>query len=263
MEQSSDDKKKKQVEEILLMPIICNKFIKGTVRRGNWIYTGQKYCNSSDEDMSDFAVGFYEILYRNIINFDNNPSSILDSTGYFNDPNFAGDTMNSFRTVSNKYDKNSSKWSECLWDYFEEYHCLANFWILPMNIGRTSSHTPEEFRKYSKSKSGINDYMDRFLEYYKNNILEYSESFNVYFSRFDSFEDFATKHFLFESYIIGKDGIDTYSNLQNRDEVVKSMKSKIKIRANCISKSELNLGDSQKVLWKALWEYFDNLNIIQ
>ncbi|MCG2729851.1 MAG: hypothetical protein L6276_06145, partial [Acetobacterium sp.] len=93
MEQFDENKKKQeQVEEILLMPIICNKFIRGTVRRGNLIYTGQKYCNSADEDMSDFAVGFYEIIYRNIMKVVENPGSILDNTGHFIDKNFAGDT---------------------------------------------------------------------------------------------------------------------------------------------------------------------------
>ena len=270
MKQSTNDKKKKQeqVKEILLMPIVCNKSIKGTVRRENLIYTGQKYCNGTDEDMSYFAVGFYEIIYRNILKNENNHRSILNKDKYFFDINFAGDTMNSFNTISKEYTKNSSDWPDYLWKYFEGYHCLANFWIVPMHVGRTSSHTPKELRVVSKSKNGINDYMDKFLNDYKKNESKYKELYKDYFSEFQDFNDFATQHFLLESYyILEKEEIEEYSNSSNHtlEEIISSMKSKIETRANCISKSEsdLDFGDSKKVLWKALWKYFYTLKLIQ
>ena len=48
--------------------------------------------------MSDFAIGFYSILYKGPLN--NNP--ILDKkTNKLVNNNFAGDTMNSFNSIAN------------------------------------------------------------------------------------------------------------------------------------------------------------------
>lgn len=271
MEQTLNYKKKKQeqVKEILLMPISCNKSIIGTpVKRENLIYSGQKYCNNLDEDMSDFAVGFYEIIYRNILkNDENNHRSILNKDNYLLNRNFAGDTMNSFNTISRSCTENSFDWPNYLWKYFKEYHCLANFWIVPMHIGRTSPRTPKEFRIISKSKIGINDYMDKFLNNYKENESIYKELCKDYVSEFKDFNDFATQHFLLESYyILEREEIIEYSDSSKytHEEIINSMKRNIETRANAISKSELELefGYSKKVVWSALWDYFHDLKLI-
>ena len=48
--------------------------------------------------MSDYAVRFYEILYRDI--FENHP--MLDEKGHVIDVEFSGDTMNSFETTASR-----------------------------------------------------------------------------------------------------------------------------------------------------------------
>ncbi|CUU47518.1 hypothetical protein [Clostridium beijerinckii] len=60
--------KEDQVYEILLMPIYCDKKHGKISREDNKIKTGQKYRSMPDEDMSDFAIGFYEIIYKDMLN---------------------------------------------------------------------------------------------------------------------------------------------------------------------------------------------------
>ena len=93
--------------------------------------------------MSDFTVGFYEIVYKDLLKC----MTLLNGKGELYNAQFAGDTMNSFNTIAN-FTINAGKsmakrtpleeWPEYLKDYRIRYHCLANFWILPMDIGRTS-----------------------------------------------------------------------------------------------------------------------------
>lgn len=53
-------KKEDQIQEILLMPIYCDKKHDKISREDNKIKTSQKHYSKPDEDMSDFAIGFYE-----------------------------------------------------------------------------------------------------------------------------------------------------------------------------------------------------------
>lgn len=126
-----------------MMPICCDKRYNGIFRVNNKINTGQKYYSSADEDMSDFAIGFYNILYKESLN--SNP--ILKNDGYLLNKEFAGDTMNSVNTIENitpgagktiKERTEEGKWPEYLQNYHDKYHCLANFWLLPMDVGRTT-----------------------------------------------------------------------------------------------------------------------------
>ena len=79
---------KKDVYDILMMPIKCDKNVKTISIENNYILSGQKYRSMEDEDMSDFAVGFYEIIYDSIIE----PKGILNENGKFTNSDFAGDT---------------------------------------------------------------------------------------------------------------------------------------------------------------------------
>ena len=116
------------------MEIQCNKKEYKTIKRSKCqdrdvIKTSQKYIRKNDPDMSDFAIGFYEIIYKDILN----GKTILDEKGYLqNKELFAGDTMNSFRTIKRRNPKEN-----ILKKYEYQYHCLANFWLIPMEMGRT------------------------------------------------------------------------------------------------------------------------------
>lgn len=160
------------VKEILLCPIIASKHFDGirlfTDSEGNKIIlSGQKYGSIADEDMSDFAIGFYETVYQGLI-----PDKLLKEDGGLSNMQFAGDTMNAKVYCGKDVDANSS-WKS-------KYHCLANFWLLPVNVGRSSAKTPTDERKYSKSKNGINDFLDKFLKHYSDNYIEYAHTYGDY-----------------------------------------------------------------------------------
>lgn len=162
-----------RVKEILLCPIIASKHFDGirlfTDSEGNKIIlSGQKYSSIADEDMSDFAIGFYEIVYQGLIP----DKKLLKEDGGLLNMQFAGDTMNAKVYCGKDVDANSS-WKS-------KYHCLANFWLLPVHVGRTSAKTPKDDREYSKSKNGINDFLDIFLEYYSDHYEEYARIYGNY-----------------------------------------------------------------------------------
>ena len=138
-----DSIKRKQVYEVLLMPINCekhggfksNRKVNISKQRNCIIstetywpqYTDKitgkqfRYPFKPDFDMLDFACGFYKIIYKGLLN----GNEIVDEDGNFVDKEFAGDTMTSVSKLPGLRDK---------------YHCPANFWILPMVIGRTSNN---------------------------------------------------------------------------------------------------------------------------
>lgn len=252
MEQLSDNKMKEQVKEILLIPIMCNKKIDGIIRRGNVIYTGQTYYGSADEDMSDFAVGFYEIIYKDIL-----CSQRLLDKKYLCNAEFAGDTMNSFKSIANaNADANADvdvdgmnfsntyhvcRWKNSLWKYFEGYHCLANFWILPIDIGRKTM-----------KKNGY-DSMDIFLNRLADDYTWLKE-YESYYERLSDYNTFCKKHFV-EHY----EKIESEIIIQNykggrAEELINQAQKRIEVRADSISKSDY---------CGALWEYFNDLKLIQ
>lgn len=224
-----------QIIEVLLMLVCCDKRNDTILRVDNKIQTGQKHRSTLDEDMSDFAVGFYEIIYKDILN----SKSLLNDNGYLLNKEFAGDTINSFNTIANitpgagrsrKQRTPNGKWPEYLQDYHEKYHCLANFWLIPMEMGRTTKGI------LNKAKKPINDYMDCFLE-----IVHLKIKFDCcdreYFKCFSSWRDFASKHFLINSYMDQELKIDLYSQYQS-DKFIEKVFEKIELRAECIVQSE-------------------------
>lgn len=162
-----------EVYEILQIPIITSKTYYGPICKlkdclGNeYILSGQTYNGVDDEDMCDFAIGFYKILYdRDILNINDE-----NSKGEFVDKEFAGDTMidNFKKEIAN-------------------YHCLANFWILPMKIGRTSG-------KLNRSRM----HADIFLAKLKKNFSEYLKVYSRFFSEFTE-DEFPKYQYLENSY---------------------------------------------------------------
>lgn len=136
-----DEVMQEQVYKLLLKPISCSKKYQTIASVNDIIQSGQRYYCSADEDMSDFAIGFYEILYRDILD----GKALLNKQNKLSNTAFAGDTMNSFNAIANMTPSaGSSKakrtpenaWPKYLSSYYRGYHCLANFWIISSDIGR-------------------------------------------------------------------------------------------------------------------------------
>lgn len=148
--------------------------------------------------MSDFAVEFYKIIYKEKLNLKKQGIEILDEKGMLkNDKEFCGDTMNSYKTVTETLKDNQKKK-----DWKNKYHCLANFWLLPMYVGHSSPRAKayKDFANYAKDKNGINDYMDKFLKDYRIRYQEYRDRFPEYTKIF-TLDNFGNDHFLEGSYI--------------------------------------------------------------
>jgi hypothetical protein len=221
------------------MPIECEKEYNGITNNDDGIIlSGQKYYSGADPDMSDIAVKFYEIIYKDLLD-QFRIKSILNDEGYLRCPEFAGDTMNSFNTVANKTPgaglsrrqrTPKSEWPEYLRDYNEKNHCLANFWLLPLEIGRSLNG------ELNKAVKPINDYVDNFLNLIKTEI-KFDKSESCFFRSFDSFDEFIDIHFV-KSYI--KNGsINFYSGSDsNSEKIIESMLQRIDQRAEDIANSK-------------------------
>lgn len=258
------DIEKEEIVKILLMPIKCigysNHKPSITIENGA-INTTQtyypqyvdkvtkkpfRYAFEPDCDMSDFAVGFYEILYIKYLR----NQSILTKLDSLTNYNYAGDTMNSFNTIANtvpeagkssKLRTPENQWPRWLQDYYKNYHCLANFWLLPMHIGRTSKWTPKCLKEWSKSDiHPIQDYMDRFLILLKQNYKKYKEElYTDYFQKIQSFEKFAEIHMLKGSYVDESYEINRFSiGDVDKAKVGKMVFEMIKKRAVSIANSD-------------------------
>lgn len=137
-----DESDRNWLRTMLLTPIKCegSKVLEIDDKDNVILTSDTRYCyHKGDPDMSDLAIEFYEILY----------GKKMLKDGHFRCDEFAGDTMNSFRSVANQFFDGSPKRCEkrkkaeengelppWLQEYFEGYHCLANFWAIPKAIGR-------------------------------------------------------------------------------------------------------------------------------
>lgn len=239
--------------DILLMPIECTKHCgfggKRNVEikkqgnrgnRGNRIETSQtywpeytnrdtgekfRYDFSPDPDMSDFACGFYEIIYKDLLG----GKKIVDNNGCFVNKEYAGDTMTSVSRLPGLRDR---------------YHCLANFWILPMELGRRSKHP------LSKTSPcyDIRDFMDRFLRLLKDELEKYKRGFPDYFSKADKFERISDIHLLCGSYLDEQCNVLQYSHEINK-QTEEYLWDCMKKRAKAISESSFA---------PELWKYFED-----
>lgn len=238
-------KKQKQVYKILLTPISCNNKYSNIERKDDKILTGQKYIHSADEDMSDFTIGFYEILYRDILKL--NP--ILKENGELFNNEFAGDTMNSFNSIANITPgagettltrTSEENWPSYLIEYFHRYHCLANFWLIPIDFGRRS--------KKKNYYDSIDIFLNKVIDEYNNLSIQYKN----YFENIVKFQDFFSKNFVHQprkTSIILKN----YSKKKSDSKIlVENAWSDINKRAYDISKS---------IYADKLWEYFNILQL--
>ena len=256
-----DALKCRQVYEILMTPIECTGYSKGTIsinKSGNHInstqtyYPYKKWDISLDEDMSDFAIGFYQIIYKSLLVGN---EIMIDGNDDLCDRAFAGDTMNSFNYIARLFpeagrSRNSrtpkEQWPNILQEWKEQYHCLANFWLIPLEIGRKNDNALSK----GSYENGIDDYVDRFLSR-----ISESDKLNVVFSGiYKGIEDFAEKQFLNGSYIYGNASIVTFSNETHTPEVmINKIIDRIKIRATAIAYSDYTI---------ELWDYFHKWHLV-
>lgn len=225
---------KEQVKRILRRPIVCIRWNKKPFIRDNIIYSGQTYYSTPDEDMSDFAVGFYNIVYGDILK-----NGMLDKWNLLN-KDFAGDTMNSFISIAKlaNFEKSNCEITEIILDYYNSYHCLANFWVLPFNIGRRSA------------KLNLYDSLDIFLETI-NSEAEYKKTMGKYDSYINAFSynEFLEKHFL-----------NTYTpkRIEYKEETVTDL---INHANDMMERRAVAIAESDKA--EALYKYFSELNLIK
>ncbi len=264
---------KKKLRKILLAPIEVDTNFKNEENGFlfQWsddskttIISGQKYISensknvSEDADMSNIAVAFYESLYG---------ITMLNVKSDFENDEFAGDTMNTYKIVE-RY-ASSKKKDE--WKF--KYHCLANFWLLPFEVGRTNKPSgklckgrairPAETVK--NFNMGTKDYMDRFLDQLSKNKGEYNKTFPEYFKRFtigdlvnNDLSEFGKAHFLNDIYISNGNVIHFSTIVSDKpklssddvDKVISCMEENIMERAKAIV-------NSSKA--RALYRTFKNL----
>ncbi len=206
--------RKEQVKKILLTPIVTDKYINGIFIKNNVIYSGQKYYSSDDCDMSDFAVGFYKIIYKNNLL----KKELLNDKNKLNDLSIAGDTMNTYIKIA-KLDKKNLL-TDYLKEYYFKYRSLANFWLIPYLFGRKG-----------KKLNGY-DSISMFLELLECDYNEILKSHETYTNEIPDYNEFLNAHFLnnFSS--------DNYLRLfksKNRKELVLNINENIDARAEEIS----------------------------
>lgn len=188
------DKKAKQVKEILLMPIDSIKHsYKTEISRKNDIIIstqlyGTKYKRALDPDMSDIAIEYYEILYKDTILKDR---KLLDNDGYIRCPEFAGDTAFTVKSLYGTFIRKEALTKKNLCSILSEtsnkLHCLANFWIIPMEHGRTT----QKLNSY--------DSPDFYLSIIRSDYAAFMTGFPSYFSQ--DLSDLIDAHFFEEDIV--------------------------------------------------------------
>lgn len=192
--------------------------------------------------MSDFAIGFYEIIYKDNL-VENN---ILHDKGHLINKQFAGDTMNSFNHIANltpgagntKSKRTSQeRWPYYLKEYYDKYHCLANFWIIPMRIGRLGA----KLNRYDSVELFINRIKD------EEKILK---TYNQYFEKLTK-NNFERLHYIQK--IRNEVEVKELYSKRDTESLVKNALNDIDERAKIIAKSKYA---------NELYEYFSRFDLI-
>jgi len=255
------DEKRKIVKEILLVPIQCVDDKKSKIEwEGKTILSPQKYwpCKSYektlDPDMSDFAIGFYEIIYRDLMRND----QLLQNDGTLKSNMFAGDTINSFQIVANmvpeagrtkKQRTEISMWPEWLKRHYRTYHCLANFWVVPLEVGRKSDNADYCKMNYDNK---VCDFIDRFLMHHRLYIDKFKKRYSKYYETVNTYDVFEQIHFLDKCCVDEKGKIIDFSQHEAKT-IVDSMSEMIEKRATYIAESKYA---------EDLYVYFDSQGIV-
>lgn len=240
---------KMKVFDVLITPIICKKNRSKEIeikRENGIIFSSQQYYSTADEDMSDFAVEFYEVLYGDTLLKDT--KSVLDKKGGFINKELAGDTMNSFNTIANMYRRQYTRdagnimipMDAYLMYYKLQYHCLANFWLIPMWHGRKSSKkvlhqsTYDSPALYTKLVNENWKELSTPIEIsYEKDSRKYSNYFRIL-----SKEEFRNIHYLPDQ--LYEEEIRQYYSEKNGLELIKQSLNFIFERARKISESNIS-----------------------
>lgn len=245
------------VKQILLTPIKCSKRYKYVQMVDGGIRSPQKYYCTADCDMSDFAVGFYEIIYRD--NLLNENKNILAEYGRFKNKELAGDTINSFNSLANvildetnKTRSNQDKWPDYLIEYEKRYHCLANFWVIPMRHGRRSA----KLGRYDSFDFYLEKLQDEYDEFQKEAIVHYprdKKEYNNYFRMINGFNEFLKIHCI-ENHVKAENPQDPYKQKDKEacKKLIEDIYDFMEIRAEAIVKNYTDL----------LYQYFLELKLI-
>lgn len=237
--------KTQKVYEILLTPIICDKDFQKIEIQNGIIKSPQLYYGMADADMSDLSIGFYKIIYKDLLS--NSNGEILDERGYPINKEFMGDTMHSFNSIasiilndkSKKFRSPIEKWPQALVEYHSRYHCLVNFWIIPMRHGRKSA-------KLSKYDS-LDCYLNKVEECLINDV-------EGYFGNFKSLENFMESQYI-SNYIFKANPLLMYKS-KDKNCCIRELEC-----INDFWKSRANEIVNKKA--DELYEYFYNLGLIQ
>ena len=249
------EEKENAVYNILLTPIKCFKLWQGDpiiCLKDNVIYSTQSYDSKClDEDMSDFSVGFYEIVYKDILKGNN--GKILNDNGTYKNANYMGDTMHSFNSLANVILDNESKskrspkekWLDKLIDYYCQYHCLANFWVIPMCHGRS---LPAKLNRYDS----LDAYLNRVNDWYSNNV-DFRNNTDKYFQNFTDYKCYLGIHGMswYEDKLLGVPS-EIYKSKDKCFEEIDRIYSFWEQRAREIAKKYTN----------ELYDYFDRYGLI-
>lgn len=249
-----DKERKKQVYDLLLTPILCSRTAQSICREGDHILSPQRYCYGIDPDMSDFAMGFYEVLYGDTLLAG---QKLLRSDGFVADVELAGDTMNSFNTVANivlgdvdsKHRSPESKWPEDLRLFHRRFSSLANYWLLPMRLGRTGT----KLNRYDSVDLFLDRLKSEFPLFQSEERISYRGfQANNYFRKFRDYDDFCGIHYVSEG-IEAEKLLTLYRNKDDCPTIITAMIDSIEMRAKQIAETE--------TVSLALWDYFDGLGL--
>ena len=245
------------VKRILLTPIICSKKYKHIQMVDGTIHSPQKYYCIADCDMSDFAVGFYEIIYR--ADLLKETKNILTEYKTFKNKELAGDTINSFNALANvildetvKTRSNPDKWPDYLVEYGKKYHCLANFWVIPMRHGRRSA----KLGRYDSFNFYLEKLRDGYDEFQKEAIVRYprdKKEYDNYFSMINGFDKFLKIHCI-ENHVIASNPQDPYKQKDKEAcrKLIEDIYDFMEVRAEAIAEKYTDL----------LYQYFLELKLI-
>lgn len=215
------------LKDILLMPIVPREE-SGYVIMDGIVYSGMTYGGCFDADMSDVAIDFYSIIYGV-----SREKIVLPEYR-----ELKGDTMNSKLRYFKLDVRTKQEWEH-------KGHCLANMWLLPMDLGRTPpKHLNEVEKLYCKHSTigKIHDYMDVFLEKVISNQLYYYEKYPNYFKcigvDIDDFEkDFVKVHFLDPAYYENRE-VRLVDKKKLQEEEYREWYDRLTTRAKIIAKDE-------------------------
>jgi len=254
MEELND--KQKQVKKILLTPIVTNSEVTSIKKNNGIIFSTQKYHSSTknyDEDMCDFSVGFYEVFYKEMVG-----GSLLLDNGRLRNKDIAGDTMNTINCICKGESSKEEEKKKNI--FYDQYHCLANFWLIPMQHGRLASgKTGKKLNNYDslilylhELEKNYNNLKDRRPVYGSG---KYKTEYPNYFLNpsLSEYIDFCKVHC-----------VQTISNIESvtTEEYYKNVK--------CIDiiDKELNIifkrADEicRDARYESIWDYFNELGLI-